>query len=48
MGYKNTVTIKDENGYREEVWDFSDYDEMEETLDEQMLNGKILDWYINN
>lgn len=47
MGYKNIVTIRDENGYREEVWAFEDYDEMQDTLDEQMLEGKILGWWIN-
>ena len=48
MAYKNIVTIKDENGYREEVWDFKDYDKMEDTLDEQLAEGTILDWYIEN
>lgn len=48
MAYKNIVTIKDENGYREETWLFNDYEEMQETLDEQLANGIILDWWIKN
>lgn len=48
MAYKNKVVIKDENGYREEVWDFNDYDKMQDTLDEQLAEGTILDWYIEN
>ena len=46
MGLTNTVTIKDENGYREEVWSFRDYDKMQDTLDQQLADGLIDDWWI--
>ncbi len=48
MGYKNIVTITDENGYREEVWDHADYDNMQDTLDEQVADGIIFGWWIEN
>jgi hypothetical protein len=50
MTYMKTITIKDENGYREESWDLAGdgYDKMQDTLDEQLADGIILDWYIEN
>ena len=50
MTYIKTITIKDENGYREESWDLAGdgYDKMQDTLDEQLADGIILDWYIEN
>jgi len=50
MTYIKTITIKDENGYREEHWDIqgTGYDKMQDTLDEQLADGTILDWYIEN
>ena len=48
MAYKNIVTITDQNGYREEIWDYADYDKMQDTLDEQVAEGEIFGWWISN
>ena len=50
MTYIKTITIQDEDGYREELWDLqgNGYDKMQDTLDEQLAEGIILDWYIEN
>ena len=49
MGKPNIVEITDADGtYRLEHWDYSDYQKMTDTLDEQMAEGEILDWYIEN
>ena len=50
MGYIKTITIKDDSGYREERWDIqgTGYDKMQDTLDEQLAEGIILDWWIDD
>lgn len=48
MSRENVVAIKDENGYRIENWRYADYQKMQDTLDEQLAEGIILDWWIDN
>lgn len=50
MAYIKTITIKDQNGYREERWDIqgAKYDKMQDTLDEQLAEGTIFDWWIED
>ena len=48
--YVKRITVKYEGGYREERWDIqgAGYDKMQDTLDEQLAEGKILDWWIED
>lgn len=48
MSREIVVAIKDENGYRTEAWRYAEWEEMQETLDEQLAEGIILDWWIDN
>ena len=50
MSYMKTITIKDESGYREERWDIQGekYDNVQDLLDEQLAEGVILDWWIED
>jgi hypothetical protein len=47
---KKRITITDESGYREELWDLEGdgYDKMQDTLDEQMAEGIIFSWWIED
>jgi hypothetical protein len=48
MSIQNIVTVQDSKGYRQEVWSFDLYQEMEDYYDNLLAEGSILDWYISN